>query len=107
MSGPDDAAMLDRIRAEVQAVGPFVNWHGITAENLSKHLVEPYRIVVNFSGWPTTMWVVVHEYPDPRKGYLVAYHPADKEWCLVERLGEEYVCDIAGDESLAEALSNM
>lgn len=107
MIGPDPDAIVHRIRAEIQAVGPFVNWHGITAENLSKHLVEPYRVAVNYDGRPVGMWVVVHEYPDPCYGYLVAYNPTNEEWCLVERLGDEYLCDTVGGRSLAEALSNM
>ncbi len=89
----------------------FDNWHGINKNNLYDHLVEPYLVTV-YSGEdgtdPTDMWIVLYEYPKEVKGYLVGYCPSSKEWCLIEKLQNDmYLCDIAGDESLAEALSNM
>ncbi len=96
---------------ELEKRDRFENWHGITAENLTAHLVEPYSVTVVADGDgtdPTVMWIVLRELLDESAGYLIAYCPSQKEWCLVERLGYgTYLCDTAGDKSLADALSNM
>jgi len=97
--------------AELDKKEAFDNWHGISQENIKIHLVDPYPVTVvsTIEGDdPTEMWVVLLERKTESEGYLIAYCPSQREWCLVETLADgRYLCDIAGDESLAEALSNM
>jgi hypothetical protein len=90
----------------------FDNWHGITRDNLQNHLVEPFLVTasVDEGGHTDTeeMWVVLRERAAEASGYLIAYCPSSREWCLVERLENGvYLCDTAGEASLAAALSSM
>ena len=89
----------------------FDNWHGISAINLKDHLIDPYLVTVysdTDGSDAIDMWIVLNEYAQEEKGYLIGYCPTSKEWCLVEKLDDRnYFCDTAGDSSLAVALSNM
>jgi hypothetical protein len=107
MSRPDDAAILNRISVAIMALGPFDNWHGIVKENLPQHLIEPYLVAVDYSGWRVPMWVVLHEHLVEPHGYSIAFCAESDEWCLIEKEGSGYRCDVKGDPCLADALSNM
>lgn len=90
------------------------NYHGITRENITSFLVEPYEVIVDpddLETPPRPMWVVLHEYPgaaDP--GYLVVYDPNDPDgpdWGIAERYPNGgYVLNI-GAGSLTDALNGM
>ncbi len=99
------------VDTELDKEEAFDNWHGINRANLKDHLVDPYPVIAisTLEGDdPTEMWIVLLERKSEVDGYLIAYCPQQKEWCLVEKLPDgRYLCDTAGDESLAMALSNM
>lgn len=105
----DDIQSL--VATELAKADAFDNWHGITHANLQDHLVEPYPVTTISDpdgSDPSDMWIVLKEYESESKGYLIGFCPSQKEWCLVERLDDgRYLCDTAGDKSLAVALSNM
>lgn len=100
------------LETEVTTISSFENFHGITQDNLRKFLVDPYQVLVlpDDGGETETrhMWVVLQEFKDPEKGYLIAYDPLTRQWELIEKLQEkgEYL-DVLGADTLADALTSM
>ncbi len=93
--------MREMLRIELSRHQNFDNWHGISKDNIYKHLVEPYEVDVFGESKvdpATKMWVVLKEREEPTAGYLIAYEKVTEEWRLIEILKDgTYYCDTAGD----------
>ena len=59
----------------------FENWHGITPQNLEKHLVLPprsERFSISGSRALIGLWIIIDELPaDTQNGYLITFDPRE------------------------------
>jgi hypothetical protein len=77
------------VHEQITQGGKFENYHGITSDNISKYLVEPYEVLVdinNFESLPCLMWVILHECPGQSNiGLVIVYDPSDKSFNTAEK----------------------
>lgn len=88
----------------------FVNHHGITTENLSSVLVDPFLVWVDpddLETQPRAMWVVLQECLKPTDGYVIVYDPLHSDWNVAEYVQGGHYRIVVSGPSLAEALSAM
>lgn len=98
------------VAEQIQAGLAFRNLHGITPENVQSFLVEPYLVTVDpddLESEPRSMWVVLHERPHPRDGYVVVFDPHDACWGVAEFSKGPVLTLVVSAPNLAEALSAM
>lgn len=110
MSKIDKNDVKKIVESEVKQLGKFLNYHGITLENLHHFLVDPFEIYVDpddLETSPRNMWVVLQEYENIKKGYSIVYDPFTNSWGVAEYICENnYVLVICAD-NLQEALEGM
>jgi hypothetical protein len=61
----------------------FINFHGITPENVRSFLVEPFSVRTHPDELETTprdMWIVLQECPSATEGYVIVYDPHTGDW---------------------------
>src|SRR4051794_9878485 len=88
----------------------FINFHGITPDNVRSFLVEPFSVRTDPDDLETTprdMWVVLQECHTATEGFVVVYDPYTGSWGVAEHLRDgEYMLSNSS-RSLAEAIGNM
>jgi hypothetical protein len=95
---------------EIATAVHFTCHHGITPENLTDFLVEPYPVTVDpddLETGPREMWIVLKERPLTDDGYVVIYDPMNGGWGVAEKTDKEAHVLVIGADSLAEALEGM
>jgi hypothetical protein len=103
----DESTARSFIAGEVSKATTFTNSHGITSKNIFDLQVDPHPILVDLDDGSKElkqMWRVLKQ-PDGCP-YEIAYDGIDKNWAVVERTGERYLCVVVAD-SLAKALDGM
>ncbi|MBM7662806.1 hypothetical protein JOC85_003617 [Bacillus mesophilus] len=98
------------VENEVKQLGPFVNYHGITPENMWQFLVEPFEIFVDPDDLETTprnMWVVLQEFKNIKEGFAIVFDPYDKGWGLTEHVSDDNYVMVSGADTLHAALEGM
>lgn len=98
------------VENEVNQLGPFVNYHGITLENLRRFLVEPFEIFVDpddLETSPRYMWVVLQEFKNIKEGFAIGFDPYDSGWGLTEHVSDENYVMVSGADTFQEALVGM
>ena len=95
---------------EVKQLDNFINYHGITLDNLNYFLVEPFEIFVepeDLDTSPRNMWVVLQEYKDIKDGYSIVFDPRNSGWGITEQLSNDKYILVIGAASFKEALEGM
>jgi hypothetical protein len=95
---------------EIKQLNDFVNYHGITLENLRCFLVEPFEISVDSDDSETSpryMWVVLQEYKDVKRGYSIVFDPYNNDWGISEHISNDEYVLVIGAETLKDALEGM
>lgn len=100
-----------RLEAELNRLDRFSNWHGISPENITSHVVEPYEVNVDpddLESPARRMWVVLHENPaKPELGYVVVFDPSELKWGVAEHVAEANFVLVISAETLVSALEGM
>ena len=94
------------LNEELDRLGEFSNYHGITKNNLKQFIVKPYKVYVDPDDLETEdryMWVVL----ELSKERLIAIDPLEKLWSVLHPLQEGKFIQTIGEDSLAEALDGM
>ena len=106
----DSSTLKKLVEDELARANSFINFHGITQENVRFFLVEPFAVRTDpddLETEPRDMWVVLQEHYKPTKGYVVVYDHFSEAWGIAEHVpGGDYIL-VASAPSLAEALSGM
>jgi hypothetical protein len=88
----------------------FINFHGITPDNVRSFLVEPFSVRADPDDLGTTprdVWVVLQECHPATEGFVIVYNPHTGNWAVGEHVrGGEYILSNSS-RSLAEAIGNM
>ena len=96
----------DLLKSELNRLGQFNNFHGITEESLEKFTLPPYKVLVDPDDLETEeryMWVVLKI----SEQTLIAIDPLEKGWSVLHPLHGDKFVQVIGEESLAEALDGM
>lgn len=94
------------VSEQINSAIAFENLHGITKENLSTFLVEPYSVLVDPDDLETEereMWVTIQ----PQDELLIAFDPLKESWAVIEPLNNDKFLQVVSGETLAEALDGM
>lgn len=106
----DKNKVKKNLESEIKQLDGFVNYHGITLENLQYFLVEPFEIFVDpddLETSPRNMWVVLQEYKDVKDGYSIVFDPYDNGWGITEHISNDEYVMVSGAANLKEALEGM
>lgn len=102
----NEAEIEFKTKQEIDDLGKFENFHGITKENIRAFLVKPYLVQVDPDDLETEirdMWVVL----SPPSEMLVAFDPQQKIWAVIEPSSDENYIQVVFGASLSEALDGM
>lgn len=101
-----------RIFNDIVKLIDFKNYHGITINNLNKHLIEIQKVNVdlddNLNG-ESEYWLCIAEYVnDVNSGYLIGINDTDGRYGVIEwnEIEKKYVLVIYAS-GLADALNGM
>ena len=91
---------------QISSAIEFKNFHGVTKDNISTFLVEPYSVLVDPDDLETEerkMWVTLQ----PPGELLIAFDPLKESWAVIESLNNNKFLQVVSGETLAEALDGM
>ncbi len=100
------AKIKQLVQEQLANIGSFDNFHGLTKENLSSFLVDPYAVYVEPDDLETTkreMWVVLSVTSE----LFVAYDPLQNHWSIIEPYKNNGFVQVVSGETMVEVLNGM
>ena len=99
----------DKIKNEIKD-NPIDNWHGITIDNISKHLIPP--LLENYfdpmdENVSYQYWTVLEEFPEDKSGYTIFFVPNEEEFGLGMHGNSDQMISLGIYGSFIEALNGM
>lgn len=101
--------IFERIKQEIEN-SPIDNWHGITLDNITKHLISPvFETYSNPMDETIThqYWTVLEEYPEDRNGYTIFFDTNENEFGLGMHVKSKQMISLGIYGSFIEALNGM
>ena len=99
----------ERIKQEIDN-NPIDNWHGITIDNIEKHLVSPVSEIY-FDPMDETIthkyWTVLEEYSEEKSGYTIFFDSNENEFGLGMHGKSNQMISLGIYGSFIDALNGM